>query len=160
MTIARPRGLAWPKTRKRVSLPRPQSEAAFQAAIVNVARSFGWLDYHTLDSRGSPPGFPDLVLLRPPRGLVVEVKSKRGVLSGHQELWLDRFGRCGFEVYVWRAGVDDIRTIADILAPVGQRPLGVQKAVARTIPNRVRRTAAPTRAAPEPILKVRRSKTA
>jgi hypothetical protein len=43
-------------------------EADFQATIVETARTLGWLIYHTHDSRRSSPGFPDLVLVRPPAG--------------------------------------------------------------------------------------------
>lgn len=42
------------------------SEKEFQAQVLDLARLTGWLCYHPHDSRRSAPGFPDLVLVRPP----------------------------------------------------------------------------------------------
>ena len=40
------------------------TEKKFQAAVLQIANMYGWLAYHTHDSRRSAPGFPDLVLVR------------------------------------------------------------------------------------------------
>jgi hypothetical protein len=48
-----------------------RSEAALQALVVGVAQLYGWAHYHTHDSRRSDEGWPDLVLCRPPRLVVV-----------------------------------------------------------------------------------------
>lgn len=86
--------------------PRSQlatSEAKWQDTILRAARLQGWLAYHTYDSRRSTPGFPDLVLVRPPRIVVAELKTEHGRLSKEQEKWLATFAKCpGTEVYVWR----------------------------------------------------------
>ena len=36
------------------------NEKKFQSQVVRIAKVFGWLCYHTYDSRRSEPGFPDL----------------------------------------------------------------------------------------------------
>lgn len=56
----------------------PFTEKRFQAQIVTLARTLGWAEHHTYDSRRSPAGFPDLVLLRPPRLILAEVKTDAG----------------------------------------------------------------------------------
>jgi hypothetical protein len=86
---------------------------------IRVARP-PWRWYHTRDSRRSVPGFPDLVLVRPPRLLFVELKTERGKLTADQVAWLEDLemvsatfvGRAWdppadplpppVEVYVWR----------------------------------------------------------
>lgn len=151
--IAR-RGLSWPKTRRRVTPPRlRQTEAQFQAAIIELARGLGWKHYFTHDSRKSPPGYPDLVLLRPPRQIVAELKSRRGVLTLDQRDWLNSYWLCGVETYVWRVGETDIRTIADLLTsrtmPVDIRPLGAPGRECEQSHDKGHAGAAPTRAAPE-----------
>jgi len=79
------------------------SEKAFQQAVTDLAGYAGWaLQYHTLNSRGSTAGFPDLVLLRPPELIMVELKAEKGRVSVAQWEWLEQLGLCGVEVYCWR----------------------------------------------------------
>lgn len=66
------------------------TERQLQDAVLRLARLGGWLAYHTHDSRRSQPGFPDLVLIRPPDLLFVELKSATGVVTLAQEDWLLR----------------------------------------------------------------------
>lgn len=66
-----------------------QSEAQFQAAVIEYATVCGWLIYHTHDSRRSNPGFPDLVLCRSGAVIFVELKSQKGRVSAAQQHWLD-----------------------------------------------------------------------
>jgi hypothetical protein len=57
--------------------------------------------YHAFDSRRSTPGFPDVVLVRPPSVLLVEMKTDRDRLTPPQRDWLEALTRCpGIEVYV------------------------------------------------------------
>jgi hypothetical protein len=49
------------------------------------------LAYHTLDSRGSQPGFPDVLALKGPRLVVAELKSEHGKLTPEQARWLAAF---------------------------------------------------------------------
>jgi hypothetical protein len=79
-----------------------------------------WRRYHTLYSKGSDAGFPDLVLARPPRLIVAELKTEAGRVTLAQQGWLDDFATVGsdlaamlasrgvhvarpaVETYVWR----------------------------------------------------------
>ena len=61
-----------------------------------------WRTYHTLRSKGSEPGFPDLILIRPPRLIFAELKSDRGRLTRAQREWRADLEACGVEVYTWR----------------------------------------------------------
>lgn len=70
------------------------TEQQFQDFIVADARQHGWLTYHTRDSRGSDPGFPDLVLVKPGRPvLFYEVKTEKGRVSMPQADWIDRINK-------------------------------------------------------------------
>jgi hypothetical protein len=90
-------------TNAREAVQRQQSEAAFQGQVLELARVLGWRCYFTWRSYHSPAGFPDLVLLRPPRLLFIELKSERGVVTPDQDGWLADLGRVpGAEAYVFR----------------------------------------------------------
>jgi hypothetical protein len=97
--------------------PRNQlavSEAKWQDTILRSARLQLWLAYHTYDSRRSTPGFPDLVLVRPPRIVVAELKTEHGRLSDAQKKWLAHFEQCpGVEVHVWRPS--DWKQVEEVL---------------------------------------------
>ncbi len=82
------------------------SEKEFQAQVVELARLTGWLCYHTHDSRRSAPGFPDLLLVRPPRCLFVELKSTTGRSRPEQAAWLEALAEVerAPEVFLWRPG--------------------------------------------------------
>jgi hypothetical protein len=64
------------------------SERDWQRTVTELARLCGWRCYHTLRSQGSEAGFPDLVLLRQPTLLVVELKTDQGRLRPAQREWL------------------------------------------------------------------------
>jgi len=57
------------------------TEKAFMATILQAAELYGWWTYHTHDSRRSTAGFPDLVLIKPPHVLFLEVKRENGRLT-------------------------------------------------------------------------------
>lgn len=78
------------------------TEAHWQRQVVAYAELMKWRAYHTHDSRRSNPGFPDLVLVRRPRVVWVELKADRGRLTSDQRDWLDDLRACGQEVFVWR----------------------------------------------------------
>ena len=79
------------------------NEKDFMESIVQLARSTGWLVYHTYDSRRSEPGFPDLVMTKPKRLVIAEIKTEKGKTSKHQDKWLETLGTArGVEVKVWR----------------------------------------------------------
>jgi hypothetical protein len=90
------------------------SERDLTAYVRDVARAFNWRRYHTWLSKHSPAGFPDEVLVRPPRLVFAELKSMRGKLSAEQETWLADLREVpGVEVYQWRP--EDMDAIAEVL---------------------------------------------
>ena len=126
-------------TRSRIIIDEwraAMSETELQDVYVRpAAEAQGWLCYHTHDSRRSPSGFPDLVLVRPPRLIFAELKSQRGRVRPDQQAWIValeavagiRFDvspdKLGFEagpmlpeVYVWRPAAWLDGTIMRLLA--------------------------------------------
>jgi len=78
------------------------TEAQFQNIVVRAAHDLGWASYHTRYSLGSNPGFMDLVLVRPSRFLVAELKRVGGKTTAHQDRWLALCRLCpGIETYLW-----------------------------------------------------------
>ncbi len=67
------------------------SEREFQRQVLQLARR-------------SAPGFPDLVLVRPPRLLFVELNTATRRLRPEQCEWLDALAECSSapEVHLWR----------------------------------------------------------
>jgi len=113
---------------RRKSLPLLLSEATsereFLRRVVEAAQELGWRVHHTRPAhhRGGrwltpvygDAGLPDLILLRPPRCIVAELKSEKGRVSAEQQSWLDGFSQVlGIEVYVWRPS--DWQAIVGIL---------------------------------------------
>lgn len=89
--------------------------------VLDACRIFHWRAAHfrpALTKHGwrtpvqaDGKGFPDLVLVRPPRIIFAELKSDTGKLSVEQKVWLDALGACTFStaVHVWRPkDFDDI----------------------------------------------------
>jgi hypothetical protein len=78
-------------------------EKTFQQNIITTARLLGWHHFAVRDSRGCPPGWPDLVLVHPEHGVLYrELKSDRGRLSLEQESWGALLTRAGCSWRVWR----------------------------------------------------------
>lgn len=78
------------------------NEKQFQAQVVEAARLYGWWVYHTYDARKSEPGFPDLVLIRPPELLFWELKTDSGKLTTAQTAVLQKLIACGERAEVMR----------------------------------------------------------
>lgn len=85
------------------------SEESFLSAVLDLARLYRWRVAHFRPAQtahgwrtavqGDGKGFPDLVLIRGLRLVVLELKSERGKLSREQREWLDAFdGVPGVEV--------------------------------------------------------------
>ena len=94
-----------------------QSEKEFQNAVVEYAHLNGWLVHHGRAAQvregkwvtpiQGDPGFPDLVLARSDKVVVVELKAQKGKLSKAQNHWLYALEGYGehndaFLVKVWR----------------------------------------------------------
>jgi hypothetical protein len=86
--------------------------------VRQAARLLGWRCYHTWNSIHSERGFPDLVLCKPPRLLVIELKGPRGKVTGDQQDWLNDLAACGISTAVWRP--DDLEHILDVLKGVAE----------------------------------------
>lgn len=94
------------------SVPLRCTEAQFQDMVIDLARLCGWRVAHFRPGRtakgwrtpvsGDGGGFPDLVLLRGPDQLVVELKSQTGRLSVEQNAWLNAFRLAGVDARIWR----------------------------------------------------------
>jgi hypothetical protein len=71
---------------------------------LEAAGHLGWTKrYHTRFSWKSERGFPDLVLVRPPRLIIAELKRDDRDTTAEQEDWLSTLRLVpGIEVYVWR----------------------------------------------------------
>ena len=84
------------------------TEAELQVSVISAARELGWLVYHTRSSQQSEPGFPDLVMVQPPRIIFAELKTEKEPLrKGHwnkskrnprwlpgQDDWAEAFAAC------------------------------------------------------------------
>lgn len=78
------------------------SERAFQAQFIEAAGYLGWHHYHTFDSRRSNPGFPDLVLWRPGRLAMCELKAERGRISPEQHRIHEELAAALVDIHTWR----------------------------------------------------------
>jgi len=79
------------------------TERDFLASVRSLAELLGWACYHTWQSIHSPAGFPDLVLVRPPRIIFAELKVGNRQPTPAQERWLNLLREChGVEAYLWR----------------------------------------------------------
>jgi Holliday junction resolvase len=72
-----------------------------QAGILDALKVTGWEAYHAWISAKSTAGFPDIVALRPPRGLAIECKGPGKRPTPAQLRWLEMFAAVpGFEAHV------------------------------------------------------------
>jgi hypothetical protein len=97
-------------------------EADLQAAVMDIARLFGWRSCHfrpaqTAKGWRTPiegdKGFPDCVLARDDRLVFAELKSATGKLTPDQVEWIDRLAHVrSTEMYVFRpTDLDDIARV-------------------------------------------------
>lgn len=121
------------------------SEAALEAAVLDLAGMTGWLRAHfrpaMLPGGGwathmsGDTGFPDLVLARPGRLAIVELKDSRGKPSTEQVRWLDFLETVAAEevdVCLWRPADWLSGAVAAYLKGEGPAPgKGAWRAVGR-----------------------------
>lgn len=87
-------------------LDHEMSEKEWQKRVEMVLRQAGFAVYHTLRSKGSTPGFPDIVAIGLPgtrhegRLLAVELKVGKNKTTKAQDEWLDHFVSVGAESHV------------------------------------------------------------
>ena len=84
--------------------PTAWTEKRFQAHVLELAALFGWLAYHTYDSRRSAPGYPDLTLVHAERRRIIfaELKTDRGRLTEAQREWANAIAAAGGEYRLWK----------------------------------------------------------
>lgn len=108
------------------------NETEFKASVVTLFRKRGWRVQHGAArparqgryvTSGSP-GFPDLVLMRPPNLLFLELKhigaSKARKDAEEQRVWINGLQECGVHAYVvdegyWPTLVDIARDGLSVL---------------------------------------------
>lgn len=93
--------------RRPAAVPAPQTPRKYREedlfeAVRELCKILRLLVYHTRDSRGSYPGFPDLVIIGPGGMLYRELKSATGRLTKDQKIWLGALHYHGVDVGVWR----------------------------------------------------------
>lgn len=74
-------------------LMKTLTEKEWLQHVRDLAHSFGWKTYHTLRSKGSEPGFPDLVLVKASQLIFLELKSEEGRFTSTQAEWLYALGK-------------------------------------------------------------------
>lgn len=111
---------------------RAKTEDEWLADVIGLAKTFAWRTAHFRALRtehgwrtpvqGDGKGFPDLILTRPPRMIVAELKRElRKLDDPHQQVWLAHFrGIAGVEVYVWRPS--DVEYVTQVLSGRPLRP--------------------------------------
>lgn len=80
------------------------SEGQLQQHVILLATALGWRHYHTHDSRRSPVGFPDLVMVHAAHGRLLfrELKAERGRYRAGQREWLEELAAAGADAGTWR----------------------------------------------------------
>lgn len=96
----------------RADIAKIATEGEFMAALMGVADRFGWLIFHDYDARRNRAGFPDIVLAKPPRLLVLECKRQDGRVTPEQQRWIDALTACGVDARIVRpVDYDDLLEI-------------------------------------------------
>jgi hypothetical protein len=105
------------------------TESQWQSQVIHLAKLRGWAYYHTVDSRKSNKGFPDLVLVRE-RVIYVELKTEKGRVRPEQQDWFELLALAGQEVYLWRPSdveiVDQVLGTRVTFGPHINQPKGVE----------------------------------
>lgn len=89
------------------------TEKALQEAIRQACAAWKLPYYHTHDSRHSPDGFPDTVIIAQHRLIIAELKREGNRPTAAQQRWLDAFAQVRtVETYCWcPRHLDDALTI-------------------------------------------------
>jgi hypothetical protein len=127
-----------PQPRRRPARRSPDSEAAFQARVIGLARYYDWLVYHApaggkggrVDFEQRGRGFPDLVLLKAPRLIVAELKPEKakrrpGVTDAEvatRPEWLRHVDLTADQAR-WLEAIDAVGDAIDIAARMAAAPM-------------------------------------
>ena len=108
-----------PLNKGRLLLLQTVKEEVWREHVLDWARQRGWRCYFTWTSVHSPPGFPDLVLIRPPRLIFAELKTETGQLRTAQDEWIADLNLIDqVETYVWRP--HDEERVLEVLAATSE----------------------------------------
>lgn len=82
----------------------PRNEKAFTDMVRQAARAFGWMSYHTHNSKHSEAGYPDIRFVHPVRGqkFYAELKVGRNEPTDAQRQWIAALTNAGEVVFVWK----------------------------------------------------------
>ena len=79
------------------------NEKEWRRDVLRLADSGGWAHYYTPYSLGATPGWPDLALIKPPRVILAELKTRKGRTRAGQEDTRYLLERCDrLEYHLWR----------------------------------------------------------
>jgi hypothetical protein len=111
LTLAEDRTASGRKSRRNTGT----TEDDLIRSVRKIAGYTGYLVYHTRWSKGSEPGFPDVVLVNANRRRLIfaELKTATGKTTPAQNLWLASLRAAGAEAYLWRPA--DLAAIAALL---------------------------------------------
>lgn len=95
-------------------------EDPYMRAIMAHAEKCGWYVFHDEDSRRNQADFPDLILVKEPRLLVLEVKRTRGRLTAGQKVLLLKLVACGVDARAvwpkdWKALKEELAMGVDVV---------------------------------------------
>ncbi|MHA7144211.1 VRR-NUC domain-containing protein [Arthrobacter sp. TmT3-37] len=97
------------------------TEKQLQRQVEGVLTAYRWRWYHAPDNRPVKgrvqrikPGFPDILAVRGPRLVAIELKTEADRVAPEQREWHKDLAAAGAEVYLWRPS--DINTIRATLA--------------------------------------------
>jgi hypothetical protein len=82
-------------------------EAQITKSIRMLLKTLGIFHWKNHGGLGSAPGLPDLCAVYKGRCVAIEVKTEKGRLSSHQQLFIDRINESGGLAFVARS-VDDV----------------------------------------------------
>lgn len=92
----------------------PMPEKLFMGQVTRYAKLMGWRVHHTFDSRRSEPGLPDLICIRRPRIVFLEIKGARTPVTDDQKATIEELQACGLTALIVRP--KDWKTVERLLA--------------------------------------------
>lgn len=89
------------------------TEKQLREQVRDLCKLMGWDFWFCWTSIHSPRGYPDLTLCRPPRLILAELKTEKGIVSDFQQHWIDILSQCpGVEVYIVRpSGIEEFAEV-------------------------------------------------
>lgn len=104
-----------------LAMPEDRGPDSLEMHLRKLIDDLGLWGYHTRNSFGCMPGWPDWIILGPGGGLFRELKSENGTLSTDQRIVGAKLTRAGFNWDVWRPTQLLDGTIARQLAGIACR---------------------------------------